>query len=62
LSLKQADWQAKWGRPAFGQREGLAGFVFCLQMIEDLLDHRRILDAGNDFDGAVAGAAGLDTV
>ncbi len=29
-------------------------------MSEDLLDHQRILDAGDDPDGATAGSAGLD--
>jgi hypothetical protein len=29
-------------------------------MIEDLLDHRRIFDAGDDLDSAAAFPAGLD--
>jgi hypothetical protein len=47
-------------RPAFGQREGFAGFSFALQVSEDLLDHRRIFDAGDDFHRATAFLAGLD--
>ncbi len=31
-----------------------------LQVIEDLLDHHRVFDAGDDFHGTAAGAAGLD--
>jgi len=35
-------------RPALRQRAGLAGFSFVLQVIDNLLDHHRVFDAGND--------------
>ena len=47
-------------RPAFGKREGFAGFRFALQVIEDLLDYHRIFDAGDDPDLAAAFPADLD--
>jgi hypothetical protein len=31
-----------------------------LQVIKDLLDHYRVFNAGDDFHGAAAAAAGLD--
>ena len=42
------------GGPAFGQRVGIFCFSFFLQVIEDLLDHYRVFDAGNDFNDATA--------
>src|SRR5690606_39890629 len=41
-------------------RPGPAGFGFVLQVIKDLLDHYRVFNAGDDFHGAAAAAAGLD--
>ena len=34
--------------------------VFALEVSEDLLNHRRFLDAGDDLDGTAAVLAGLD--
>jgi len=36
------------------------GCVFALEVSEDLLDHRRIFDAGDDLDVTAAVLAGLD--
>jgi hypothetical protein len=47
-------------RPALGKRERFAGFLFALQVIEDLLDHRGVFNAGDDFHRAAANpAAGI---
>lgn len=47
---------SRW-RPAFGQ---LTGFCLMLQVIENLLDHYRIINTGNHLHGAATGTAGLD--
>ncbi len=47
-------------RPSFWQSGAFWWNVLLVQVSEDFLDHRRILDAGNDPDGATAGSAGLD--
>lgn len=46
--------------PAFGQHERLAGFAFALQVIKDLQDHHRVLDAGNHLHRTAAVTADLD--
>lgn len=46
--------------PGFRVTPGPAGFGFVLQVIKDLLDHYRVFNAGDDFHGAAAAAAGLD--
>ena len=45
--------------PAVGQR-CLSGRCAHIQVGEGLVDHCRIVDAGDHFDGAAAGTAGLD--
>ncbi len=46
--------------PALGQRAGLVGVGLLLQVIENPLDHHRVLDAGHDLHGPAAGRTGLD--
>lgn len=46
--------------PAPGQLDGFFGGGLFLQVGEDLLDHHRIFDAGDDLDDAAAFTAGLD--
>ena len=41
-------------RPALGQRTGLSGFSFFLQVAEYFLDHYRVFNARYDFHGAAA--------
>ena len=60
VSVEQARLQANRGRPAFGQRVGIFCFSFFLQVIEDLLDHYRVFDAGNDFNEATALNVGFE--
>ena len=59
-SGKQAPCQPSWWCPALGQRTGLVGLGFLLQMAEYLLDDHRVFNAGDDLDGATAFNAGLD--
>jgi len=59
-SGKQAPWQPSRWCPALGQPTELVGLGFLLQMVEDLPDHHRVFDAGNDLDGAAAHRAGLN--
>ena len=40
--------QPNWWRPVFWQDNGLTGLGFLPKMIEDLLDYRRVFDAGWD--------------
>jgi hypothetical protein len=40
--------QSNWWRPAFWQDNGLTGLGFLPKVIEDLLDYRRVFDAGWD--------------
>jgi len=44
----------RWSRVRFCRRPAL------IEVSEDLLDHHRILGAGNDLDGATIGTVGLD--
>ena len=46
--------------PGFRVTPGPAGFGFVLPGDQDLLDHYRVFNAGDDFHGAAAAAAGLD--
>ena len=46
--------------PALGQPIRNLVFTPFLQVIEDLLDHHRVFDAGDDFDGAAAFTTSLD--
>jgi len=48
--------------PAFGQQWARWGFGFVLQVLEDLLDHHGIFDAGNDFCGTTTFTTGLDVM
>lgn len=59
-SVEQDGPPAGWRRPAFGQQRGFAGFVFAIQVIENLSDHHGVLDAGDDLHCTAAGLAGLD--
>ena len=52
--------QSNWWRPAFWQDNGLTGLGFLPKVIEDLLDHRRVFDAGNHLHRAGAFATGLN--
>jgi len=53
--------QARLRRPPAGrQSRGFYRRALLVEVGEDLLDHQRILDAGNDPDGATAGSADLD--
>ena len=53
--------QDRWRRcPAFGQRWCLYRKDFFIQVGEYLLDHRRIFNAGDHFDGATAFTARFD--
>ena len=47
-------------RPTRGQRPSGAGSVFATEVGEDLLDHLRVFDAGDDLDAAAASLTGLD--
>jgi len=50
-----------WGRrPTRWQTRGIGCCVFAVQVGEDLLEHDRIFDAGDDLDVAAAGLAGLE--
>ena len=46
--------------PTLGQQALWIRDALLLQMGEDLVDHCRILDAGNHIDSAAAGTAGFD--
>jgi hypothetical protein len=50
---------SRW-RPAFWQDNGLTGLGFLSKVIEDLLDHRRVFDAGNHLYRPEAFATGLN--
>ena len=52
--------QANWWRPTFWQDNGLTGLGFLPKVIEDLLDHLGVFDAGNHLHYAGAFATGLN--